>query len=90
MTNTAAVLDTVDHLGPLDQPTHATIRADRLREGMVLLDPDLRTPLYWIDNRLRSPRGSGQVKVNVWNLEDNRFETGVLITGRAMVPVIAR
>lgn len=69
----AAILDTVDHLDPF--ATDSTdLKATSLREGMVVMDPQLGTPLLWLDHRTRSARGSGQVTWHAHDLDTGRFE----------------
>lgn len=71
---TAAILQTTDSLDLL--ATNATmVKASSLRECMVLMDPELGTPLMWLDHRLRSTRNSGEVKWLAHNLETGRIET---------------
>jgi hypothetical protein len=70
----AVILDTVDNLDPF--VTDSTdIKATSLREGMVIMDPALGTPLLWLDHRVRAARGSGQVAWLAHDLETGRFET---------------
>lgn len=56
--------ETVDDL---DQFDYTMIRADKLKPGMILVDPDLHTPVYAIDHRNRAKPRSGAVK---WLVED--------------------
>jgi hypothetical protein len=68
----AAILITVDHLDPF--ATDSTpVKATRLREGMVIMDPELGTPALWLDHRTRSTRGSGSVSWYAHDLETGRF-----------------
>ena len=88
-TTTAAILESVDHLDPFAQPAMTQVPATRVRECMVLLDPELGTPAYWIDHRIPSTPRSGQAEFMVHNLETGRFER-LAITGHVEVPVMAR
>lgn len=84
-----AVLDSVDDLDPFATPATVDVLASQLREGMVLVDPILGTPAFWIDQKLRAEARSGSVKLNVWDLEDNRFQTNFRVTANALVAVVA-
>lgn len=78
-------------VGPLDTFEPVMVEAAKLRPGMVLLDPDLNTPAYAIDHRLRAQRGSGST---VWFVEDLEASTGryreLVLSPRCLVPVAAR
>lgn len=70
----AAVLDNVDTLDPF--ATDSTdLKATSLREGMVVMDRELGTPLLWLDHRVRAARNSGSVAFLVHDLETGRIET---------------
>lgn len=70
----AAIVEDASTIDPF--ATNATdVTASRLRECMVLMDPDLGTPLMWLDHRLRSTRNSGDVKWMAHNLDTGRLET---------------
>lgn len=86
---TAAVLATVDTLDTFAAQAGTTLEAGKLREMMVILDPELGTPLYWIDHRVRSTRNSGQAEFMAHNLESGHFET-IRIGSRVSVPVMAK
>lgn len=87
-TTRPAIFDSTDHLSARSTPASVTIAAAQIREGMVLLDPESGTPLYWIDNKVRGSHGS--VQFNVWNLKTNHFETGFRISATTNVPAMAR
>lgn len=58
-----------------------TVPAPELRDGMVLLDPEFDTPAAVIDHRMRTVRGSGEVKLLVHDLDARRYtETSVRAT----------
>ena len=88
-TNTAARLESIDNLDTFSTPDSVVITGDKVRECMVLLDPELGTPLYWIDHKMPATRGSGDVKFMVHNLETGRIET-VNIFRSTNVPAMAR
>lgn len=87
-TATAAVLDNVDALDPFTTNS-TTVQGSNLREGMVLMDPDLNTPAAWLDHRVRSTKNSGEVAFMAHDLEDGRF-IRVSIHRNATVAVLAR
>lgn len=70
----AAILETVDHLDPFETKS-TDLKATSLREGMVIMDRELGTPLLWLDHRVRAARGSGQVAWLAHDLETSRIET---------------
>ena len=66
----------VDALDPLDGTVPAArVTATRLREGMVLLDPDLGTPAAWLDQRQRTAPRSGEVQWLAHDLATGRLTT---------------
>jgi hypothetical protein len=77
----------VDSLDLLAAPASIKVAASKLRECMVLLDPELGTPLYWIDHRVTSTRNSGNATFMAHNLETSRFERLTLF-GATEVPVM--
>lgn len=87
-TNTAAVLGQVNDLDILSTPATVKVQASKLRECMVLTDPEFGTPLYWIDHRVRATRNSGQAEFMAHNLETGHFET-VRIGGSVKVSVMS-
>lgn len=87
-TNTAAVLSQVNDLDILSTPTTVKVQASKLRECMVLTDPELGTPLYWVDHRVRATRNSGQAEFMAHNLETGHLET-IRIGGSVKVSVVA-
>lgn len=50
------------------------VPASALKECMVLMDPELGTPLMWLDHKMRGTRNSGDVKWMAHNLETGRIE----------------
>jgi hypothetical protein len=70
--------------------TDATaVKASALRSGMVLLDPELGTPEAVIDHKMRTQRGSGDVRFLVQSLDSGRYSE-VNIFGHATVNVLAK
>ena len=63
------MLDNVDDLDEMTAPPATTITASKLREGMVLLDPELGTPAVWVDQRTKTQRSSGQISFNGHDLD---------------------
>lgn len=49
-----------------------TVTASKLREEMVVVDPEFHTPLYQLDHKARGSHGD--VAWHVWNLETGRFD----------------
>ena len=87
-TNSAAILANVDTIDTLAAPASVAIQANKIRECMILVDPELGTPLYWIDHKVRSTTGSGNAEFLAHNLENGHFET-VRIFGTTAVKVMA-
>lgn len=91
MPNRPAILDEydVDTLDTLagDQPA-ARVAATRLREGMVLLDPDLGCPAVWLDHRQRATPRSGEVRWLAHDLDTGRLTT-VAVHRRTTLAVLA-
>jgi hypothetical protein len=78
-------------IDPLTAYPTVDVLARNLRPGMILVDPELGTPLVQIDARVRSTPRSGNVSFNVWNLESGRFEpSGLHLRPTLTVPAIAR
>lgn len=69
--STAATFADFSTIDVLDTPATVDVKAANLAEGMVLVDPDLGTPLVGIDHKQRTVRSSGNVTFFV-----NDFETG--------------
>ncbi|AJA43758.1 hypothetical protein MILLY_86 [Mycobacterium phage Milly] len=57
----------IDSLAAVDT---VEVKAANLKEGMVLVDPDLGTPAVGIDHRIRATRGTGNVSFLVADLDD--------------------
>lgn len=85
----AAALSDIDTLDVLSTPVTVQVQASKLRERMVLVDPTLGTPLFWIDHRMPAARNSGDAKFLVHNLETGRITT-LSLGGRTLVPAMAR
>lgn len=82
------IIASVDALDAFATPESVAVRADKLRECMVLVDPDLGTPVYWLDHRTRAARNSGNVQWLAHNLETGRLEQ-VSFRASLALPVIA-
>lgn len=54
-------------------PAGIPVRADKLRSGMILLDPELGTPALLIDHKMRTERNSGEIKFLGHDLDTNRL-----------------
>jgi hypothetical protein len=67
----------------------ATVKASALRAGMVLLDPEFGTPEAVIDHKVRSHRGTGDVRFLVQMLDSGRY-VEVNIHEHRTVNVLAR
>lgn len=65
------------------------LRADALRPGMVLVDPELMTPAVAVDHRMRTVRGSGQTCYMVADLENGGWSE-VALRSTLTVMVMAR
>lgn len=92
MTTTAtrpAVLSSVDDLDTFAAAEAITLKASQLRECMVLLDAELGTPAMWLDHKMPTVRGTGDVRWMAHNLETGRIETLSIFATRA-VAVLAR
>lgn len=76
-------------VGALDTFEPVLVRADRLRPGMVTLDPELNTPVWAIDHRVRATRNSGNVAWFVEDLEGSGYTVAHLYPS-TLVPVAAR
>lgn len=87
--NTAAVLDSIDTLDMFSTPETIALAASKVRGGMVLVDPELGTPLYWIDSKARSTRNSGNAAFLVHNLETGRIEN-LSIFSSTTLPVMVK
>lgn len=53
--------------------TSITVKASNLRPGDTLLDPELGTPVYEIDHRMRAVRSTGDLKFLVADLEAHTY-----------------
>jgi hypothetical protein len=84
----AAILDSFANIDALSTPEFVEVRADQIKEGMVLLDPFLGTPVAGIDHKLRSTRGSGLLQWMAADLEDGGWRT-VTILPSVMVKAMA-
>jgi hypothetical protein len=84
----AAILDSFANIDALSTPEFVEVRADQIKEGMVLLDPFLGTPVAGIDHKLRSTRGSGMLTWMAADLEDGGWRN-VNILPSVMVKVMA-
>lgn len=92
MSRAAILLDPldIDTLDTFGQPESVPVAATALREGMVLLDPDLGTPAAWLDHRQRAAARSGSVQWLAHDLETGRLTTVTLhrsTTVRALATV---
>lgn len=70
-TTKPAVLDSVDDLDPFAQPVSVQVEAQKLKSGMLVLDPDLGTPWAYVDHRVRG--GHGDVTFYVHDLEERTY-----------------
>lgn len=87
---TARVYDAIPNdIDPFTVLPAVTLRANQLRAGHLLLDPELGTPSYTIDHRTRAPRNSGQLTFLAFDHETNRYEQ-LMFSPAAEVPVAAR
>lgn len=84
----AAILDSFADIDALSTPKFVEIRADKIKEGMVLLDPFLGTPVAGVDHKLRSTTGSGMLSWMAADLEDGGWRN-VHILPSVMVKVMA-
>lgn len=64
------------------------VLGSQLRAGMVLLDPDLKTPAASLDHKVRTVRGSGAVRFLALNYDHRAFEP-VSVRANALVWVAA-
>jgi hypothetical protein len=62
-------LDTLTELPGIQVP------GSKLCAGMVLLDPDLKTPAASLDHKTRTVRGSGDVSFLVLDYDQRTFDT---------------
>lgn len=58
------------NIDSMSNPTYVAIKVENLREGMVVLDPELGTPALGIDHRITAARGSGNVSWFAADLEE--------------------
>lgn len=90
---TAAYVNTSDtvrsDLDPLTAVATVEVRGDKLKQGMVLVDPTLCTPEAEIDHRLPAVRGSSQASYLVFNYDLRRL-TVEHVGARSMIKVMAR
>ncbi len=70
---TAAIIENADQIDPFATEC-VEIPASKLKECMVLMDPELGTPLLWLDHKMRTVRNSGSVRWLAHNLETGRIE----------------
>lgn len=84
----AAIYHRFDYIDALSTPATVEVRASDLKEGMVLVDPFLGTPLCGVDHKLPSPRNSGCVRLFCADLEDGGWCDRVILSS-VMVKVIA-
>lgn len=75
----AATFSDFSDIDALSTPEFIEIAAKDVKEGMVLLDPFLGTPLAGVDHKMRTPRNSGCVKLFCANLEDGGWREHVII-----------
>lgn len=64
-----AIIWTGQQINTLSEVAAVELPATGLRPGMVLVDPELRTPAAAVDHRMRTIRGSGEVRYLVTNLD---------------------
>ena len=83
-----AIFDSFADIDVLSQPEFVEIPAKDVKEGMVLLDPFLSTPVAAVDHKMRSVRDSGCVRFFCADLEDGGWRE-VSILASVMVKVIA-
>lgn len=86
--STARIFESHPQLTTIDSFDSVKIAARNLREGMVILDPELGTPAVSIDHRNRSTRGTGDMKFFVYDYETRRLEE-MNIAPATMVSVVA-
>ena len=80
--------DTFD-LDPFDQFATVLLAGRQLREGMILVDPDLATPIYVLDHRMPAEARSRGGRWLVHNVESGRIETLTFDAPTAVYPVAA-
>jgi len=78
-----------DDLGTLDAVPTVSIPGSALKAGMVLVDPDFDTPAGEVDHRMKTTRGSGEVKFLMFDF-DAREWTTQSVHHNAMIKVMAR
>lgn len=84
---TRPVIDTGDTTyGLLDSVPATTVKAGRLKGGMVLLDRDLFTPALIVDHKVRGSHGDAAYLV--LDLDTRRYTT-IRIHANTPVPVMA-
>lgn len=71
--STAAIIENADQIDTLATES-VKIPASKLKECMVLMDPETGTPLMWLDHKMRTVRNSGSVHWMAHNLETGRIE----------------
>ena len=90
MTATKPRIWTGDHpkLDTLEAVAGVQVLGSALKPGMVLLDPDLMTPVVSLDKKVRSARNSGQVSFLVLDFDRKAYET-VAVGANSMIWVAA-
>lgn len=83
-----ATFDAFDQIDTLSQPQTIEVIARNLKDGMVLVDPELGTPAVGLDHRIRSTRNSGNVSFLVADLENGGWRD-LHLTGSVTVKVMA-
>jgi len=67
---------------------YVEIKGSALRAGMILIDPELHTPIGEVDHKMRSQRGSGAVSFLMFDF-DARSWTTESVTANGIVKVMA-
>lgn len=76
-------------LDALTELSGVQVVASKLRAGMVLLDPDLKTPAASLDHKTRSVRGSGDVSFLAFDYDRRTLDT-VTVHANTLVWVAAQ
>lgn len=73
MATTARTWSEIPALDTMAELPGVQIVASKLRAGMVLLDPELKTPGAVLDHKNRSARGSGNVEFLAYDYDRRNY-----------------